>query len=941
MESTDITKLLIVDDEAAQMKALCQTLECEGYSVTGFTSATKAVATLREQAFDLVLSDLMMPEMDGITMLETAFEIDPSLVGIVMTGHGTIDTAVRAMKHGAHDYILKPFKLSAILPVLARALAVRRLRLENVQLYQAVGLYELSMSIALAPDSHTVLQKITDAALRQSGARHVSVLLPTRNGQDLTVAVSRGDNPGLAHDQRVRFGKELSRWVEQSRELLSRQGELPEFQALYTTSLPGLPRGMSVPMLVCGRLVGILHFCSAQEGVPISPGPIKALNVVATTAASALERILLIEELSEAEQRYRRLSENAPDVVSRYELHPRRRFAYISPVVETISGYSSEEHYANPDLSLKMIHPDDHLLFESVLRGDHPSGSTVTLRWIHKNGTVVWIEQKNVLVQDAEGHLVAIEGIARDISDRMKLEEQFRQAQRLEGVGRLAGGVAHDFNNLLTVINGYTEMVLDEMPSNDPFREALTGVRSAGERAAGLTQQLLAFSRKQLVNPTVLNLNATVLDIEKMLRRLIGEDIDLCTNLSPDLCNVLADAGQLHQVIMNLAVNSRDAMPDGGALIIETSNVSVDETYITMERPDAREGPHVMLAVSDSGMGMTQEVQARIFEPFFTTKPQGIGTGLGLATVFGIVKQAGGWIGLYSELGHGTTFKIYFPRIDQSVVPEKTVTATDMRGMRGTETILVVEDQTDVLRLTVGALKKLGYNVFSAARPEEALVWARSFTEPIQLLVTDVVMPGMTGRQLATEMVNLLPTLHVLFMSGYTDDAIGHQGVLDPGVAYLAKPFTANSLGRKVRETLGPRVTSTANILLADDDDDIRKLLRASLTTAGYNVLEAANGKEACRLLSSCIVNLVIIDLVMPEQEGLESIQRIRREWPKVKIIAISGAFGGDYLQTAKHLGATTTLPKPIDHSDLLRLVRTALQGPDGQVGTASEFRDS
>lgn len=806
MEATAFPKLLIVDDEAAHMKALCQTLECEGYSVTGFTSALKAVATLREQAFDLVLSDLMMPEMDGITLLETALAIDPSLVGIVMTGHGTIDTAVRAMQHGALDYILKPFKLSAILPVLARALAVRRLRLENIQLYQAVGSYELSMTIAFAPDSDTVLQNVTDAALRQTGARHVSVLLPSRNGEELAVVVSRGDHAEAVQGERVPFGDELSRWVEQSRELLSRQGELIEVQSFYEAPLPGFPKGISVPMLARGRLIGILHFSSTQARLPLAPGQVKALNILATTAASALERTLLVEELRAAEQRYRRLSENAPDIVSRYELYPQRRFAYVSPVVGTISGYSPGEHYADADLGRKVVHPDDRALLESVLSGDHPSGSTITLRWLHKNGNVIWIEQKNVLVQDPDGRLVAIEAIARDITDRRKLEEQFRQAQRLEGIGRLAGGVAHDFNNLLTVINGYSEMALNEIPSDHPIREDLTEVRMAGERAAALTQQLLAFSRKQLVNPTVLNINTTVLDIEKMLRRLIGEDIDLRTSLASDLGNVLADTGQLHQVIMNLVVNSRDAMPDGGEIIIETSNVSVDETYVTLEHPDARQGPHIMLAVSDSGMGMTPEVQARIFEPFFTTKPQGVGTGLGLATVYGIVKQAGGWIGLYSELGHGSTFKIYFPRIDTPVAPERAVVGTDLRG---TETIMVVEDQPNVLKLTVGALKKFGYNVYSAGRPDEALAWVQSFTEPIQLLVTDVVMPGMTGRQLANQMVGLIPGLRVLFMSGYTDDAIAHHGVLDSGVAYLAKPFTADSLGQKVRETLTRELPST------------------------------------------------------------------------------------------------------------------------------------
>jgi signal transduction histidine kinase/ActR/RegA family two-component response regulator len=454
-------------------------------------------------------------------------------------------------------------------------------------------------------------------------------------------------------------------------------------------------------------------------------------------------------------------------------------------------------------LGLKVVHPDDRELLKSVLRGDRPNGSTVTLRLIHKDGTVIWIEQKNVLVRDPDGRLVAIEGIARDITDRRTLEEQLQQAQRLEGVGRLAGGVAHDFNNLLTVINGYNQMALDDLPSDHPLRENLAEVRDASERAAALTQQLLAFSRKQLISPTVLNINESVVQIEKMLQRLIGEDVDLRTHLAPDLGNVLADSGQLQQVIMNLAVNSRDAMPGGGSLLIETRNVHVDGTYVT-EYAEVRQGPYVMVGVTDSGVGMTREVQAQLFQPFFTTKPQGVGTGLGLATVYGIVKQAGGWIWVYSEVGRGSTFKIYLPIIDQPATPVQAIPKTDVRG---TETILVVEDQADVRKLTVKALKKLGYKVHSASRPDEALALAQSFPEPIHLLLTDVVMPGMTGRDLADRMAKLLPGLPILFMSGYTDDAIVQYGVLDPGVAYIAKPFTADSLGQKVRETLGARLT--------------------------------------------------------------------------------------------------------------------------------------
>ena len=590
MAGAPLSRLLIVDDDAAQMKALCLTLEAEGYSITGFTSPRQAVTALREQVFDLLLSDLMMPEMDGITLMRTALEIDPNIVGIVMTGHGTIDTAVQAMKEGALDYILKPFKLSAVLPVLARASAVRRLRMENIQLNQVVGIYESSMAIALAPDFETVLQKLADAATQQMRVNHVSVLVPARNGEELHVAVARGENAGRIQGARIPFGDELSRWLQHSRECLSHPEELTGMQSAFIAPLPGIPNDISVPMLAGGNLIGILALGSASARSPVAPGQLKTISILASTAAAALEGALLLEQLRTTEQQYRRLAENAPDIVSRYELHPRRCFTYVSPVVTSISGYSPEEHYADPELGLKIVHPDDRPLLESVQGGEHPSGSTITLRWLHKSGRLIWIEQKNVLVHDHDGRLVAIEGISRDITDRRKLEAQFQQAQRLEGVGRLAGGVAHDFNNLLTVINGYNTMVLDELPLDSSLREYLVEIRTAGEHAAALTQQLLAFSRKQLVKPVVLNINTTILDMQKMLRRLIGEDIELRTDLAPDLGNVLADSGQLQQILMNLAVNSRDAMPDGGVILMESSNASVDESYV-QSHPGGPAGP--------------------------------------------------------------------------------------------------------------------------------------------------------------------------------------------------------------------------------------------------------------------------------------------------------------------------------------------------------------
>jgi two-component system, cell cycle sensor histidine kinase and response regulator CckA len=363
--------------------------------------------------------------------------------------------------------------------------------------------------------------------------------------------------------------------------------------------------------------------------------------------------------------------------------------------------------------------------------------------------------------------------------------------------------VAHDFNNLLTVINGYSEMLLGDMPADSPFREPLREISAAGDQAAGLTQQLLAFSRKQLVQPTVLDLNHVVSDLEKMLRRLIGDDIRIVTGLSPTLSHVMADAGQIQQVIVNLAVNARDAMPHGGTLLMETANAFFDESY-QATHPEIHAGAYVLLAVTDTGTGMPPEVKERMFEPFFTTKPRGAGTGLGLATVYGMVKQSGGWIWAYSEPGNGTAFKIYLPCTD---APLPQVTLSSPVDLHGHETVLIVEDQPEVRTLAVAALTRHGYTVLDAANGEDALSRADAFPGTIHLLVTDVIMPGMNGRDLADCLMIRRPDLRVLFVSGYTESIISHRSVLDPDLAYLQKPFTPESLGAKIRHILSPRDT--------------------------------------------------------------------------------------------------------------------------------------
>jgi two-component system, cell cycle sensor histidine kinase and response regulator CckA len=564
-------RLLIVDDEASQMTALCETLRAHGYETVGHTAPAAALAALREQRFDLVLADLTMPGMNGIALLQAAVAIDPDVVGVIMTGEGSIASAVDAMRSGALDYILKPFRLRAILPVLARALATRALRIENVRL-----------------------------------AAHVH---------------------------------------QRTTELETANAELRALQAELES------------------------------------------RVIARTA-----------DLQHANEQLQR------------EMGERRQA-------------------------------------EEALR---------------------------------------------------RSEDQLRQAQKMEAIGRLAGGIAHDFNNLLSVILSYSELLLQ---SEDDLagRPMIVEMNRAGERAAELTRQLLAFSRRQVLEPKVLDLNQVLAQLSAMLARVLGEDIDLKTLPLAPVATVRADPGQLEQVIMNLVVNARDAMPTGGKMTLATSSVELEEAY-AVDHLEVTAGPYVLLTVSDTGVGMAEATRARVFEPFFTTKPLGQGTGLGLSTVYGIVKQSGGTIWVYSEPGNGTTFKIYLPRVEEA--PSAGPVAEAPAAVGGIETILLIEDEDQVRQVATDILTPLGYRVLAAHGPEHAERLCATHPDPIELLLTDVVMPEVDGPQLARRISRLRPGIRVLFMSGYTDDAIVHRGLLDSGTAFVAKPLTPLALARKVRAVL-------------------------------------------------------------------------------------------------------------------------------------------
>jgi two-component system, cell cycle sensor histidine kinase and response regulator CckA len=765
---TDPLHVLLVEDSATDAKLIIQELRRTERPVE-FERVETAPAmrdALQRKEWDIVLSDWSMPHFTALAALATLREAGLDLPFIIVSGTMGEETAVHAMQAGAQDFVVKD-RLGRLVPAVEREVRECKQRAARRKAEDALRESELRFR-----------------RLAESGL--VGINVAEISGRILDANDAFLDMVGYSREE---LGSGLVNWAELTP---------PEWRSLSTEAFEdlratGIARpwakeylrkdGSRVPVLVCVATFG------RDKNISL------VIDLTELKQAEAARRHAE-EALRESEEEYRVLFESSPLPKFVYDLDTLRFLAVNDAAVRTY-GYSRDELIAMTVLDIRP--PEDRPGAVGRVQNSALEGSIGIRRHQKKDGIPFDVEiHAHTFAPDAAGRRRRLI-VAQDVTERKRLEEQLRQAQKMEAVGRLAGGVAHDFNNILSVILSYGEMLLADLPPGEPMRDDVDEIAKAGRRAVNLTRQLLSFSRQQVLEPRVLEPNDLLANIDKMLRRILGADVDLASVPGEGLGRVRADPGSLEQVVMNLVVNARDAMPTGGKLTIETANVELDEEYAS-QHPDSKPGPHVMIAVSDTGTGMDAATRARIFEPFFTTKEQGKGTGLGLSTVFGIVHQSGGTVWVYSEVGKGTTFKVFLPRVDAHV--DSVQPTAPQATAHGTETILLVDDDEPVRLVARTILQKNGYRVIEAGNAGEALLHAESHPGPIHLLVTDVVMPRMSGPTLAQRLAAGRPGMKVLCMSGYTDDSIVRHGIIEGSIAFLQKPVTPQGLARKVRAVL-------------------------------------------------------------------------------------------------------------------------------------------
>lgn len=797
--------VLVLEDSPRDFEIISEQLIDAGYTLTIARVETEDAfaSSLRNNPYDIILADFKLPGFDAFGALRIRDSICPDTPFICVSGSIGEETAIELLKSGAVDYVIKdrperlPFAVGRALDE-ARGKRIRKQAQEELESNYALlriaghtanfGGWSVDLSTNIVTWSDVVAD-IHEMPRGYAPAVSEGIGFYAPEWQDKIAQVFADcAEKGIPYDEEMeiitRTGKRI--WVRAIGEAVRNEdGKIVQVQGAF--------QDITERKQIYDALQEANRKLLASQSATLSIlEDLKEENAARRQKEAELQRVMMAVE-------------QAGEVVFITDVGG--TIQYVNPAFELVTGYTRQEALGQNPRMLKSGEQNDAFyrdLWETITSGRIWKGRVVNRR---KDGTLYTEESTISPVKDATGRIVNLVSVQRDITEHLRLseetarlQEQFQQAQRLQSVGRLAGGVAHDFNNMLNVILGYGEIVLAQLHPGDPLRSNVEKIVEAGHRSAALTRQLLAFSRKQILQPEALNLNDLIRNFEKMLCRLIGEDIQLELTLAPDISPVLVDPGQIEQVIMNLAVNSRDAMPAGGKLLIETAAVELDQVYAE-NHPGVTPGDFVLLAVTDTGSGMTREVMSQIFEPFFTTKEKGKGTGLGLATVYGIVKQSGGNIWVYSEPGKGTTFKVYLPQTDRAQEPAAgQLEAVSPTG--GDEHILVVEDEESLRELAEALLSRLGYKVTLAANGGEALLLVEEKGLQPDLIITDVVMPNLSGKQLIDRLRRTYPLIKALYMSGYTDNAIAHHGVLDPGTPFIQKPFTTRGLADKVQQVL-------------------------------------------------------------------------------------------------------------------------------------------
>jgi len=753
----DILQVLILEDSESDALLIERQLDREEvvFDHRWVVTPEDFETALDEHAWDVILCDYVLGQFTGLDALEIVKRKQLDIPFIIVSGTVGEELAVAAMRAGAHDYIMKD-RLERLAPALIREVKDAGIRRDAQAMRENLAASNLRWQTTFDALDNPILILSADRRIEYCNIATLAFLDRDRDeviGHHCWEVMHETDGPieGCPFDS--------------SRDNSSRA---------------------TVKLTVGDKIFDVATdpIFSAEDGV---------------TFSGAVHILTDITDLVRSEERFHQFFENEPSYC--YMISPESTIIDVNRSALSALGYDREELIGQP---ISMIYdPESQSIVKEIFEDWKKTGRLIDheMKLLTKEGEVRTVLLNASAIRDAQGEIIHSISVQTDITARREAEEQLSQSLKMESIGRLAGGIAHDFNNLMTVVTGYSEIMREKIKKGVPIIDELDQVALAGTRATDLTQQLLAFSRRQVFKLDVLDMNEIIASFEKMLLRIIGEDIDLIFMPQSSLEMVKLDRGQIEQVIMNLVVNARDAMPEGGKLTLETMNVDLDEGY-SRSHIGVEPGPYVMFAVTDSGIGMDDVAKDRMFEPFFTTKETGKGTGLGLSTVYGIVKQSNGYINVYSEPGQGTTFKLYFP---VTVEAEQSVARPDgdvRRPSRGNETLLVVEDDDAVREAVSAMLESSGYNVLSVREGEEALRICAELPEEIDLLLTDVVMPGMNGPELATRIAEFSPGVLVVFMSGYTGNAIHHQGILDLDTAYIQKPFTPVILTRLIRDVL-------------------------------------------------------------------------------------------------------------------------------------------